>query len=166
MDQEYQTLLDQLTIDQNSLGIELRYKCDDPDTGYRIVLTDQDEMDQFDTPFMKIDRPAVFNINDFEFDPEKNLQQIIEFFVTTAYELEKESLLIQKPDEFYPEIYKYIKDGRVFLDALHDNVDIPRSGSKLFTIVMSFITLLVHTELNTDKSSGLGILSTMSSSTH
>lgn len=164
MDKEYQILLDQLLFDQTAYGFEFRYKCGDFDLGFRAVITDQDEMSLFDVPFMKIDRPSVFNINDFW--PEKTIQQFIELLVTSAYEMEKEALIDMKPDDFYHDIHQYAKVGHSFLGALDDGIDMPDSGTKLFTILTALITLLIRTDLNTDKSSGIGILSETSCNKH
>jgi len=121
-------------------------------------------MDLFDVPFMTIDRPSVFNINDFW--PEKDLPWITEFIITTAYETEKESLAELTPDEFYPEIHDYVKGGREFLEALSNDVDIPDSGGKLFTVVGALITLIIRTELAFDDDSGIGVISSMNAIKH
>ncbi len=49
MDKSYQHIVDKMTFTKSIIGLELRYKCYDPKLGYRIVFTEIDDMDSFDT---------------------------------------------------------------------------------------------------------------------
>jgi len=162
--EEYQNLLEQLTFDPDPLAFEFRFRCNDPDTGFRILFTKEDEMSLFDIPIEAFDRPTVFNLNDFW--PDKTLIDFVEVLVSTSCEGDQELHASQNPEEFIPMLYKHVQEGHQFLENLEQGGDSQESGSKLFSILSALITLKIRTELADDKSSGIFILPRSSGHSH
>ena len=148
MDKSYQHIIDEMSFTKNIIGFELRYNCSDPQLGYRIVFTEIDDMDSFDTPFMEIARPSVFYLNELPID--KNLEQLFAYFVNSAYKLEKESLETMEPVALYQEIFDLVSSGRNKIESSELNL------SDLFGLVQGFITLLVSTNILDDEENGIG----------
>ena len=159
MDKSYQHIIDKTPFTNNILGLEFRYKCSDPNLGYRIVFTEIDDMDSFDTPFMEIARPSVFYLNELPIE-ENNLEQLFLFFVKSAYNVEKECLETMEAVTLYQEVFNLVSSGRNKIESPDLNL------SDLFGIVQGIITLSVSTNILDDEENGIGRIAHKPSSIH
>ena len=158
MDKSYQHIIDKTPFTNNILGLEFRYKCSDPNLGYRIVFTEIDDMDSFDTPFMEIARPSVFYLNELPTD--KNLEELFAFFVKSAYEVEKDCLKTMEAIELHQEILDLVSSGKSKIEGPDLNL------GNLYGIVQGIITLTVSTNILEDEENGVGRIAHKPSAIH
>ena len=134
----------QLTFDPNPLAVEFRYRCDDPDNGFRFLLTTHEDMSCFDVPILAFPRPMVFNINDFW--PGNTLNQTIELACKIARSSEEEMFSTFDEETAIQEIVQVVRQAPTQLREVEFGNDGLSTGT-LFSIICAMITLCIRTNL-------------------